>query len=481
MLDIAIIGCGIVGAAAAFELSRYDLSVAVLEKENDVAASGATKANSAIIHAGYDPKHTTLMARLNVDGSRLVKELCQALDIPHRECGALVLAISEQEASVLESLLQNGIANGVPGLKILTGAQALEIEGGINPDVFAALYVPSTMIISPWEYTLALAETAVRNGVELRLECEVTGIEKADGGYIIRTTRGDVCARRIINAAGLYADKIHNMIAEQEFEILPDRGEYYLLDKSEGTRVSHVIFHCPNEHGKGVLVAPTVHGNLIVGPSNDPPRNREDVSNTPEGLAFVIESARHSVPDIDIRANIRNFAGSRAKTEHHDFIIAQAKGAKGFINLAGIKSPGLSAAPAIAKMAVELLADSGLELRRKHSFHAERRQIRLREMPHDKKAELIARDPAYAQVVCRCETVTEGEIRDALLSPIPPLSLDGVKRRCGPGMGRCQGGFCGPRIMEILAKHYNCAPTEVLQDSAGTYILTSETKGGRNS
>ncbi|MCL2856262.1 MAG: NAD(P)/FAD-dependent oxidoreductase [Oscillospiraceae bacterium] len=478
MPDVIIIGCGIVGAAAAYELSKYDLDVVVLEKENDVAL-GTTKANSAIIHAGYDPAPGTLMARLNVEGAKLAKELCDKLDVPYRQPGALVLAFTKQESLVIEQLKQNGVANGVRGLRILGKEEVLQLEPNLSEDVVSALRVPSTMIVSPWEYALALAETAVQNGVELKLECEVTRIEKNSVGYRVYTSQGEVEARYILNAAGLSADKIHNMVSEEAFEILPDRGEYYLLDKSEGTRVGHVVFQCPTDMGKGVLVAPTVHGNLIVGPSSAPTSDREDVSNTTGGLEYVMQTARKSVPGIDFRASIRNFAGNRAKTGQNDFIIAQSKGAKGFIDLAGIMSPGLSAAPAIAKMATELLVESGLDLSEKASYHEGRSRIRFNELSPSKKAELVARDPAYGRVICRCETVTEGEIRDALNAPIPPRGVDGVKRRCGAGMGRCQSGFCGPRVLEILSKHYGCQPTEVLQDEAGRYILTAETKRGQ--
>jgi len=477
MRDVVIVGCGIVGAAAAYELSKYKLSVTVLEKENDVAA-GATKANSAIIHAGYDPQAGSLMAKLNVRGAELAKELCKNLDIPHNQCGAMVLAFSPKEKVVLEELLQNGNTNGVPELKILSKEQCLELEPNLNLNVFAALHIPTTMIVSPWEYALALTETAVRNGVKLELECEVTAIDKIDGGYRIHTTQGEICTRYILNAAGLAADTVHNLAAEKAFEITPDRGEYYLLDKSEGMRVGHVVFQCPNEHGKGVLIAPTVHGNLIVGPSNGRTPSIDDVSTTTQGLTYVMETARKAVPTIDFRANIRNFAGNRAKTGCNDFIIGQAHGADRFINLAGIQSPGLSAAPAIAEMAAELLENSGLVLHRKTCFHNERKVVRLHKLTPDEKAKLVKSDPAYGRIICRCEVVSEGEIRDALNSPIPPRSVDAAKRRCGAGMGRCQGGFCSPLVLEMLAKHYNCGPTEIPQDGAGTYILTSETKIG---
>jgi glycerol-3-phosphate dehydrogenase len=451
MLDVCIVGCGIVGAAAAYELSKFELDIAVLEKEND-AAMGSTKANSAIIHAGYDPEPGSLMARLNAEGSRLAAELCDKLDVPHMHCGSLVLAFSGRETAMLERLLRNGRSNGVPELRIVSGDGVLEMEPNLGRDVAAALYAPTAMIVDPWQYTLALAETAVRNGCDLRLECAVTGIGRMEGGYRLHTAQGVFETRTVLNAAGLYAGDIHNMIAPPAFTVRPAKGEYWLLDKSEGKLVSRVIFQCPSETGKGVLVAPTVHGNLIVGPNNVPAQGQDDLSSTAGGLAFVREKSRKSVPGIDFGANIRNFSGNRALTEHSDFIIREAK--PGFIDLAGIRSPGLSAAPAIAGMAVEMLANGGLALRKKTNVHDTRK-----------------RGPASGRVVCRCETVTEGEIRDALSSPIPPRSLDGVKRRCGAGMGRCQGGFCSPRVLGLLAEHYQCHATEILQDGAGSYVL----------
>lgn len=475
MLDVAIIGCGIAGAATAYELAGYRLNVAVLEKENDVAC-GATKANSAIIHAGYDPEPGTLMARLNVEGNILAKRLCEKLDIPHKLCGSLVLAFSEGEVQILERLLENGVKNGVPDIEILPREWVLELEPGLNENVAAALHAPSAMIVSPWEYALALIETAVRNSVSLHLECKVEAIAKIDGGYRIETTGGSFEARYIVNASGVHADEIHDMAAAPAFSIIPVRGEYYLLDKSEGSRVNRVIFQCPDKAGKGVLVAPTVHGNLIAGPNNEEHGNRGDVATTATGLAYVADKAKKSVPLIDFRANIRNFSGNRASSGETDFIIAEAKDAKGFIDLAGIKSPGLSAAPAIAKMAVQLLGQSGLELVIKESFIGTRKRFRFDELSPEEKAAAVAENPAYGRIVCRCETVTEGEILDALNAPVPPRSVDAVKRRCGAGMGRCQGGFCGPRILELLAKRLHTDPVNILQDRAGSYILTSETK-----
>ena len=473
MFDVAIVGCGITGAAVSYELSKYDLKIVVLERENDIAM-GTTKANSAVIHAGYDPSPETLMAKLDVEGVELAKNICEKLDVPHMQCGAFVLAFTEEEVATIELLHKRAIENGVEDVTVLVKEEVLEQEPNVSENVIVALHAPTAMIVDPWEYTLALAETAVRNGVEVKLNTVVTGIDEGDGCYKIQTSKGEIEARTIVNAAGLHADDIHNMVAEPEFTITPAKGEYWLLDKSEGTRVNSVLFQCPTKAGKGVLVTPTVHGNLIVGPGNIVADNKADVSTTRDELEYVRETAKKSVPGIDFSAVIRSFSGNRAHTEIDDFIIKEVK--PGFIDLAGIKSPGLTAAPAIAKMTADLLEDGGLELNKRDDFIASRRRVRFNKLTPEEKSELIKNNPTYGHVICRCETVTAGEILDALKSPIPPHSIDGVKRRTGAGMGRCQGGFCGPRVLEILAEHYKCDPTEVHQDRDGTYVLTSETK-----
>ena len=473
MYDVVIIGCGIVGAATAFELSKYRLKVGIVERENDVAC-GTTKANSAIIHAGYDPVPGTLMARLNVRGAALARELCAALDVPYLPCGSLVLGFSPEDQAHLEELYRRGVANGVPDLALLTGDEARAMEPNLSPAVTAALHAPTAAICSPWEYGLALAETAVRNGAELQLETAVTGLTPTEEGWRVETNRGVLEARYVVNAAGLDAQAIHEMAAPPSFAIHPSRGQYFLLDKSEGGRVGRVIFQCPNEKGKGVLVSPTVHGNLIVGPDAEPVEG-DDTSTTSAGLVFVRETALRSVPSVDFRTSIRNFAGVRASTGAKDFIIELS--APHFLDLAGICSPGLSAAPAIGEYAVELLGQAGLALERKEDFQASRKRIRFREMSPEEKAKLVAEHPAYGRVICRCETVTEGEILDALAGPIPPRSVDGVKRRAGAGLGRCQGGFCGPRVVELLAREQHRSPGDIPQERAGSWLLVRETKG----
>ena len=479
MYDVVIIGCGVVGASAAYELARYKLRVAVLEAAADIAA-GTTKANSAIIHAGYDPEPGTLMARLNVEGNRLTGEICEKLQVPFKRVGSLVVAFSPEQLPTLRTLYDRGCKNGVPGLRLLSGEEARAMEPGLSEEVCGALLAPSAGIIDPWGFAIAMAETAVRGGVELRRDCPVTGIEDTGAGFVLHTPAGDVAARFVLNAAGVDADRVHEMLEPNDWHTLPSRGEYYLLDKSEHDRVSRVIFQCPGPEGKGVLVAPTIHGNLICGPNAEAVEDRLDLGNTAAGMAEVRAKAARSVPGVEWRQNIRNFAGLRANTTRSDFIIEESGAHPGFIDLAGIKSPGLSSAPAIAKMAAEMLAADGLALEPDPDFVDKREHIVFKNLSAEEKNELIRKDPRYGRVVCRCETITEGEIVAALHSPIPPRSINGVKRRCNAGMGRCQGGFCGPRVQEIIARELGLDQAEVLLEQAGSTILTGRTKTGGN-
>ncbi|MBR7010803.1 MAG: NAD(P)/FAD-dependent oxidoreductase [Oscillospiraceae bacterium] len=474
--DVIIIGCGVVGASCAYTLAQYALRVGVLEASNDVA-NGTTKANSAIVHAGYDPLPGTNMARLNVLGTAMMGPLCARLDVPYRNNGSLVLSLSEEDDDTLRELYERGIANGVPGLALLDRAQTLALEPNLSPALRGALYAPSAGIVNPWELCYAMAETAVRNGAELHLSAPVTAIERLDGGFRLRTPKGDFTARYVVNCAGTLADSVSAMAGDRSFTVRPAKGEYFLLDKSEGHRVEHVIFQCPSKLGKGVLVTPTVHGNLLVGP-NASPAGPEDTANSAEGLAFVRSSALRSVPGINFRDNIRNFAGVRANTDRDDFIIEESAAAPGFIQAAGIKSPGLSAAPAIGPEVLALLERAGLEARKKDGVIDSRKRIRFHELTDAEKNEMIRKDPRWGRVICRCETVTEGEIAASLHTPIPPVSVNGVKRRVGAGMGRCQGGFCGPRVQEIIARELGLDPTQVLMDWEGTWVLCGETKGG---
>lgn len=487
MTDVIIIGAGVVSAAIAFELSRFNINVMILEKENDVS-DATTKANSGIVHAGYDPKPGTLMARLNVAGSKQMKELCEKLSVPYNMCGSLVLAFDDEEVKTVEKLYDRGVINGVEKLSILSSEQVLELEPNVSKAVKSALYAPTGAVISPWELAIALLETAVKNGVIINLNSTVTGIKKEQDFFLV-TVNGDKSNKKeykskyVVNCAGVHSDNIHNMIDEKIFEITADRGEYYLLDKSMSGTVNSVIFQAPTKVGKGVLVAPTAHGNIIVGPTNESVTDKDDCSTTSQKLDNIRLLSQKSVPSIGqgFRENIRNFAGIRANSNEEDFYIKESENVKGFIDVACIKSPGLSAAPAIGQYVADMIVGKQ-DFTKKLDFIDTREHIVFKKLSNEEKNKLIQKDSDFGQVICRCETITKGEIINALNSPIPPVSVEGVKRRCDAGMGRCQGGFCSPRIVEIIAQHYNIDKTKVLLDRNGSNILVGKTKssGGDN-
>lgn len=474
MYDITIIGCGVVGASIAYNLSHCQGNFLVLERENDIAM-GTTKANSAIVHAGYDPVPGSLMAKLNVRGSALMEDLCKRLSVAYKRTGSMVAAFSQEDRASLDILYQRGVENGVQDLQILDGDQARALEPALSPQVTAVLLAPSAAVVDPWGLCIAEMEVAVRNGVELRLNSPVTGIRAREGYFELETPEGQVETRAVINCAGCHAEEVSAMAGTPGFHTTPSRGQYYLLDKSSGDLVHHVIFQCPDRLGKGVLVAPTVHGNLIVGP-NAEPSEADDTATTRKGLDQVAATARHSVPSVDLRQCIRNFAGVRANTDHEDFIIGPLKEHPFFIQVAGIRSPGLSAAPAIGEYVVDLVKETGISLVPKEHYSDGRTVVRFKDLTQEEKLEMVRKNPLYGRVICRCETITEGEIVDAIHSPIPPCSIDGIKRRAGAGMGRCQGGFCGPRVMEILARELGVPQEQIGQDQNGTYIISGKLK-----
>lgn len=477
MYDVTVIGCGVTGAAVAYELSHYRLSVAVLEKENDIAC-GTTKGNSAIVHAGYDPRPGTIMARLNVAGSRMMEELCTRLNVEYRRIGSLVLAFDENDRETLQELLRRGRSNGVEGLRILSKAQTLDIEPALNPEILGALYAPTAAIVSPWGLALAMAQSAVKNGTELFRNAGVETIANMGDFYRITASGRTFETRYLVNAAGTCADKVNNMAAKPFFRILPVKGEYYVLDKSQGTLVSHTIFQTPNKDGKGVLVSPTVDGNLIVGPTADPAQSSDDTAVTAEGLGKVVGRSLRSVPQISFRESIRNFAGVRATTDEDDFLIAASPDAPRFVNAAAIKSPGLTAAPAVGQEVRRILEKLGLSLPEKCSYVPYRSHTLFQDMTAEQREEALRRDPRFGRVICRCESITEGDILQAMRDPVPPVSIDGVKRRCRAGMGRCQGGFCGPRVHEILSRETGIPMERIPQDGSGSWLLTGKTKEG---
>ncbi|MDL2229020.1 FAD-dependent oxidoreductase [Treponema sp. OttesenSCG-928-L16] len=471
MYDVTIIGCGIIGAAAAFELSRYDLKVLVLEKSGD-AANGTTKANSAILHAGFDAPPGTLEAKLNLEGIALAKELCEKLDVERREIPTLVLAFDKRDIGELEMLFQRGMKNRVPGLRIIGREEALSREPNLNPSLMAALYAPGSAVVNPWEYAIALAETSVSNGAEIRLNSEVTAIEKRDGAFRITAGGGTVASRYVVNAGGCFSGKIHEMAGGSGFTHTNFAGQYHVLDKSQGGIINSVVFPCPDEHGfKGILAAPTVHGNLIVGPDAYQVKDGSDTASTARGLSDLMAQGRKLVPGIDFSQIIRQYAGVRPNTDIPDFIIGESPFCKNFINLAGIKSPGLSAAPAIARMLIGILDQCGLALTEKKHWAGNRRRLKFRGLNPEEMDRVIRKNSAYGRIVCRCETVTEGEIIDALRRPLVPRSINAVKRRCGAGLGRCQGGFCTHRILKIMSRELALPPASIPLEEEGSYML----------
>lgn len=475
MLDVLVIGAGIMGASVSRELSKYNLNIAVLEKENDVS-NGTTKANSAIVHAGYDAKEGSLMAKYNVEGCAMYEELSKEVDAPYRNIGSYVMAFSEEERKHVEALYERGLANGVPNMRIMEREEILEKEPNINKNVVCALWAPSAGVTGPYELCIKLFENAAENGVDIVLNAEVKNIEKKDGSYKVILKDGrEFETKVVINSSGVYADKINDMVSKEHFDIHPRIGEYYILDKVETHLTNSVIFQCPTEMGKGVLVAQTVHGNIIVGPTAHDVQDRECVASTQEGLDDIKRQAEKSIKNINYRDNIRNFTGIRAEPSTGDFIIGEAKDAEGFFNIAGTKSPGLSSAPAIGKDVAKMVVEK-LKATKKENFKNNRKRIHFMELSQEEKAKLIEKDPRYGRVICRCESITEGEIVDAIHRKVGAHTVDGVKKRCRPGAGRCQGGFCGPRVQEILSRELGKDLNEIVQDKKGSYILTNETK-----
>ncbi|MBE7029846.1 MAG: NAD(P)/FAD-dependent oxidoreductase [Ruminococcaceae bacterium] len=467
MYDVAIIGAGVVGAMIARSLSRYDVTVCVVDKEHDVAM-GATKANSAIVHAGFDAECGTLKALLNVRGAKMMGALCEELGVKYRNNGSMVIGFDEEDRKTLQILLERGIQNGVEDLGIVEGKELKELEPNLSDRVQCALYAPTAGIVCPYELTVAAMGNAMDNGADLRLGFSVEKIESTDEGYVLSCGDERIVSRIVINAAGLYADKIAQMVGDDTFHIHPRRGEYILLDKECGNLVSHTIFRTPSKMGKGILVTPTVDGNLLLGPTSVDMEDKEDKCTTAEGFSKIIAEACENVDGIPMGKTITSFCGLRATGSTGDFIITAPR--KGFIHVAGIESPGLSASPAIAEYVCDMLKKE-MTLTEKSDFCAKRAPMHaFREMSIQQKNEVIKKDPAYGKIICRCEMVTEGEILAAIRTNPKPHDLDGVKRRTRAQMGRCQGGFCSPYIVELLANEMN-VPYESVTKSGGTSII----------
>jgi glycerol-3-phosphate dehydrogenase len=476
MNDVIVIGAGIAGTFVARELARYELDILVIDQESDVA-NATTMANSAIVHAGYDAKPGSQKSFFNIQGNPMFDEVCEELDVPFKRIGSLVIGFDEEDRQTIDKMYEAGLKNHIPEMSVIETDQIKELEPNISDKVRVALYAKTAGIVSPFELAIALAENGIENGVKYQLETKVIGIEKQDSYYDVHTNRGDYQARTIVNCAGVYADQISQMVGDTSYSIHPRKGEYYLLDKKAGKLFNHVIFQTPTDHGKGVLITPTVHGNVLVGPDSNFVGEKDDVSTEAMSLQEIRNIASKSSDKIPFNQVIRTFAGLRASSDMGDFVIGESKVAKGFIHVGGFESPGLSAAPAVAKYVVEIIKDISGGLREKVTFNPRRRPVvRFAELNLEEKQKCVEEDPNYGNIICRCEQVTEAEIIDCIHRDMGATTVKGVKKRTRPGMGRCQGGFCEPKVVEILARELNRPIEEVSYNGSKAYIVTEETK-----
>ena len=481
MFDVVIIGAGVTGSAIAREISRYKLKACVIEKEEDVC-NETSKANSAIIHAGFDAVPGTEKAKLNVIGNSMMDQIAEELDIPFKRNGSLVVCTKEQDPEGLQILMERGKKNGVPDLQILNREELLKKEPNIADDVTCALWAPTGGIVCPFHMTMGYAENAYENGVQFFLNAKVEKLEKTEAGFTIRVHHVDngsdemIETRIVVNAAGVYADEINNQLSDRKLHITARKGEYMLLDNTVGDYVKSTIFQLPSKMGKGVLVTPTVHGNLLVGPTAVNVEDKDAVNTTMDGLNQIAKVSSRSVKDVPFRQVITSFAGLRAHEDGDDFIIGEASDVQGLINAAGIESPGLSSAPAIGVAVAEFVRDI-LNAEEKLDFNPIRHGILDPDtLSLEERNQLIKENPAYGNIICRCEMITEGEILDAIHRPLGARSLDGVKRRTRAGMGRCQSGFCSPKVMEILKKEVPMSVDKIGKNGVGSEFIVGENK-----
>lgn len=476
--DLVIIGGGIVGAAIARELSQYQLRIVLLEGQPDVAM-GTSKANSAILHAGFDAKPGSWKAKLNVSGNDLYRTLEQQLGLHIEWTGSLVVAKDQADMAELENLLVRGRQNGVNGLELLPRDAVLQREPNLSTDIAGALWAPSAGIICPFGATIAFAENAVRNGVTVLRETPALAIY-TDGGKItgVATPQGVISTRYVVNAAGVHADDIARLAGDDSISIQARKGEYVLFDRSVRNLVNTVIFPTPSKVSKGILVSPTVHGNLFIGPDAQAVDGKEDITVTNAGMDRIIAGARRLVPDLPLAAAITQFSGLRAAAAEEDFILRESAVVRGLIHAAGIQSPGLTAAPAIARTIAGILQEAGLALSENPQFNPHNPSpVVFRELTWQQRAEQIAANPQFGRIICRCETVTEAEIVAAIHSPCGARTVDGIKRRTRAGSGRCQGGFCGPRVTAILARELDIPITSVRKDSNESFLFYEKLPG----
>lgn len=472
--DAVIVGAGVTGCATARALSRRKGKFLVLEKALDVC-EGTSKANSAIVHAGFDALPGTKKAQMNVEGNRMMDQIARELDVPFRRNGAFVVCFRPEDTAKLEELLERGKENGVQGLSLLSGREARALEPNLSQEVQGALLAETSGIICPFALTLGLGESAAKNGVEFRFDTQVNTLEKIPEGWLLHTSQGDVQTKTVVNAAGVFSGELHNQVCGTPLSITPRKGEYCLLDHSAGTHVSHTVFQLPGKYGKGVLVSPTIHGNLLLGPTAVDVEDKEDVSTTQAGLEDLLNKAQLSVKDLPLRQVITSFSGLRAHEAGDDFVLGET--APGFFDAAGIESPGLTSAPAIGVYLASLITEK-LALPENPDFDPIRRGApRVKELPLEERARLIRENPAYGNMICRCEEISEGEILDAIHGILGAKTLDGVKRRTRAGMGRCQSGFCSPRVMDLLSRELSLDMTQIRKSGKASQIALEKTRG----
>lgn len=475
MEDILIIGGGAIGAFVARNLSRYELDVLVLEKENDVG-DATSMANSAIVHSGYDPVPGTKKARFNVEGNRMFPQLCEELDIEFEQCGSLTVAIEDSQLPLLEELKARGEQNGVP-VQLLSADETKKMEPNISPNVKAALLCPTAGIVNPFTLVAHTFENALDNGVKLSLGEEVLSIAKQGDHWLVQTNKGSHEAKIVINCAGVASEEIAKMVEPISWNVHPRKGEYYVLDHFAPGFVNHVLFPLPSEKGKGILVTHTTSGNYLVGPSSEWVDDKDDHSTDAPTLKNVREQATSMVPNIPFREQIRCFAGLRATPSTHDFIIEESKVDPTFIHCAGIESPGLVSSPAIGQYVVESLVRGKIELKEKKNYNPRiKKYVVMSHLSDEEKKAVIAKNPHYGEMICNCEKVSLGEIEDVLSRSLPALTIKAIKKRTRAGFGKCQGGFCQPKVLFLLAKKWGCSPLEVLYDRSGSEILNKEAK-----
>ncbi len=472
--DVLIAGAGVIGGMVARELSKYNLSVCLIEKENDVAM-GASKANSGIIHGGFDPEPGTLKAKLNVSGVDLLYEAAKELNVPFKNNGSLVCAFGADEENAIHELFERGIKNGVENMKILSGDEARKEEPRLSEACTLALLIPTAGIICPYQLTVSSIGNAMDNGVELKTNFEISKIERGEI-FTLTSKKGETLnGKYLINCAGCYSDKVAEMAGDCDFTIIPRAGEYLLIDKTEGETVTHTIFQVPSKEGKGILVTPTADGNLLTGPTAGVVETPDHTEITQKGIDTVLKLASKSVPDVNFRQVITSFSGVRSSDKKGDFIIEASKKVEGLINVAAIDSPGLSSCVAIARLVLDIMGDIGVTLTAKDSWDGRRENTHaFRDMSDEEKDAYIKKNPAYGKIICRCETITEGEILEAIRRNPKAPDMDGVKRRTRAGMGRCQGGFCSPYVMKLIAKEQGIPMEQVTKKGEGSYIVTGK-------